>query len=87
MFTGAAKLMAATTQSNAQCLQRELNWLAQCIELRLHSYFQQQPLDLLQQAAAQGIVHADIQLMLAQHAAAQVAGRRPGAHMPLNSPV
>ncbi|WP_166837596.1 ATP-binding protein [Rheinheimera pleomorphica] len=50
MFTGAAKLTAATTQSNAQCLQRELHWLAQCIELRLHSYFQQQALDLLRQA-------------------------------------
>ncbi|MDP2715134.1 MAG: ATP-binding protein [Rheinheimera sp.] len=38
------------TAGNAGCLQQELDWLARCIELRLHSYFQQQPLLLLQQA-------------------------------------
>lgn len=60
MSTGAVKLSPVAVDDNALCLQQELNWLARCIELRLHSYFQQQSVNLLQQAeppqlsAAQG---------------------------------
>ncbi|KKO44066.1 ATPase AAA [Arsukibacterium ikkense] len=50
MSTGAVKLSPVAIDDNAACLQQDLHWLAQCIELRLHSYFQQQPLNLLQQA-------------------------------------
>ncbi|WP_215395567.1 ATP-binding protein [Rheinheimera oceanensis] len=52
MFTGAVKLQHSVMPDNAACMQQELDWLARCIELRLHSYFQQQPLNMLQQAAA-----------------------------------
>ncbi|NRQ43806.1 ATP-binding protein [Rheinheimera sp. YQF-2] len=58
MFTGAVRLKDEVTPDNAACLQHELDWLARCIELRLHSYFQQQPLDLLQQAAAPDLTAA-----------------------------
>mgnify|MGYP006158231887 FL=1 len=50
MSTGAVKLSPVAVDDNALCLQQELNWLARCIELRLHSYFQQQSVNLLQQA-------------------------------------
>ncbi|MBU1554708.1 MAG: ATP-binding protein, partial [Gammaproteobacteria bacterium] len=55
MSTGAVKLSPVAVDGNAACLQQELNWLAHCIELRLHSYFQQQPLNLLQQATPPGL--------------------------------
>ena len=51
MSTGAVEFSPVAVDENALCLQQELNWLARCIELRLHSYFQQQSVDLLQQAA------------------------------------
>lgn len=52
MSTGVAELPddAIAAPLNAACMQAEMDWLGQCIELRMQHYFQQQPLALFKSA-------------------------------------